>query len=475
MSKIIDYLRSNSLALILLFLFVSVILYSQIITAPPIWDDVFFIFDFQPFKDGITYAEIWTNFAWPLSASLYKATLSIFGTNYTFYHILNLITHTLNSFLVYKILKKLDLPFALCTGLIFLIHPANIISVAWMIQIKTLLSFLLFAGSVYFYVDFFQTKKKLHLIPFIILFILSLLTKSTALFLPLVLFFIHLCYKQIGKKSLMGFALFLAISLWGGLKLINSPIVAKYHQSETQDLSVATTVVQRIDFGIQSIWYYLEQAFFPSNFIPVKGIITESAPLTLIALSLFLVGTCILLRLLDLKYFVAFISSLILMIPFLGIIKAPFMKITSVSDQHLYLILPLLIWIFIGVLSLAINSITKSSPTKLSSAHHILLAFFISYLSSSTFFNAKVFESEETFYQLSLDYNPRILSFYINLTSYYQENDNFEAAYKTIQSAIDICQQYPELKQDQMYHYIGAKWFEIEQIKRRKDAYNNQN
>lgn len=464
MNKYLTFFQNKPWALFMAYIIISCLLYSQVISSPPIWDDNYFIFDFSPFQSGISYSEIWKNFAWPMTTTIHKFTLDIFGRHYTLYHLLNTIIHGLNSFLLFKIIQKMKLPYPLVVSFFFLIHPANLISVAWMIQIKTLLAFTFFALSLICYLRFQDDKRVISLIIGIPLFVLSLLTKSTAILFPVALLFIHFLQKKMNLRLMLPIFLFTLLSLWGGIKLMGSPIVEK------NQTVYAEPITQRIEFAIQTIWYYLEQAFFPSNFTPVKGILTSIDGFSLVALILFLICIIVLLFLVQRTLGVAMMVALILMTPFLGIIKAPYMIVTSVSDQHLYLILPILIWIFVCLGERIIFILTRLDSPKTKISGMIALCFFGSYFFSSTIVNSKIYQNEENFYQTSLKYNPGNLFFYINLTTYYQEQNNFEAAVETINSALNYCQEHPELKNTEMYSLIGTKWFEIEQIARRRKA-----
>ena len=87
----------------------------------------------------------------------YRAQYKIFGFNAALFHFVNIMIHTINSFLLYLILLKLPLKEkALCLGvaLIFLLHPIQSESVACISGISNvLLAFFLFC-SLYSYLKF---------------------------------------------------------------------------------------------------------------------------------------------------------------------------------------------------------------------------------------------------------------------------------------------------------------------------------
>ncbi len=114
----------------------------------------------------------------------------MFGLNPMGYRITNISLHILNACLIYRLFfvilanKKL----ALWTGILFLIHPVNIESVAWVSERKNVLSlfFLLFA-----FIKYLQNKR----IYSIFWFSLACLSKSTAIVLPLLLILYDFCFK----------------------------------------------------------------------------------------------------------------------------------------------------------------------------------------------------------------------------------------------------------------------------------------
>lgn len=105
------------------------------------------------------------------------------------YHLHNIILHTLNGILFCLLLRKTegDSRLAFIAAFIFLVHPVQVETVAWVSQRKTLLCMTLFLLSFLTYVYFLpERKKKLYWLS-VGLFALALLAKSVAVFLPLLL------------------------------------------------------------------------------------------------------------------------------------------------------------------------------------------------------------------------------------------------------------------------------------------------
>jgi len=56
------------------------------------------------------------------------------------FHSVTLLLHIINGLLVWRLLEKFKLGWAWIGGVIFVVHPANVDSVAWMVELKNTLS-----------------------------------------------------------------------------------------------------------------------------------------------------------------------------------------------------------------------------------------------------------------------------------------------------------------------------------------------
>jgi hypothetical protein len=126
----------------------------------------------------------------PLTIYSYLLEYRFFKLNPFYYHLTNLILHLLNCLLVFWFIYLLtgQVPVACLTALIFGIHPLQVESVAWISQRKTLLYAFFYLGSLVSYLYYLRKPRQLKYLFFCLgLFILSLLSKSVAFTLPLVL------------------------------------------------------------------------------------------------------------------------------------------------------------------------------------------------------------------------------------------------------------------------------------------------
>ena len=75
------------------------------------------------------------------------------------FHLINILLHALNGWLVYLVLRRLPLSFwPAATGtLVFLLHPVQVEAVAWVSGLRDVLSATLILGSLYAWITFIDT------------------------------------------------------------------------------------------------------------------------------------------------------------------------------------------------------------------------------------------------------------------------------------------------------------------------------
>jgi tetratricopeptide (TPR) repeat protein len=140
----------------------------------------------------------------PFTTLSYAIEYNLFGLNAKPYHFVNLLIHLLNIFMVFRLIKKVSgkEQVALIVALFFAIHPMHVESVAWISERKDLLySFFFICGlsTYYEYIHATADRNKLYVYT-ILLFLCSLLSKSTAITFPIMLLIFDY-YFQRGWKA----------------------------------------------------------------------------------------------------------------------------------------------------------------------------------------------------------------------------------------------------------------------------------
>lgn len=178
------------------------------------WDDYDYVINNEMIR-GLTWAHIQRAFAQsyffnysPLHMISYMVDYTMFGgIRPGGFFLINLLLHTSNGlllyFLVFRLSGKKTLSFA--ASFIFLLHPVQVESVAWLSQRKNVLSMLFFLLSFLSYVRCKEKGSAGRRAFFygcsVLAFILALLAKSAAIVLPVILVLYDLCYLARGGRG----------------------------------------------------------------------------------------------------------------------------------------------------------------------------------------------------------------------------------------------------------------------------------
>ena len=160
-----------------------------------LWDDDLHLLNNPVLKPG-GWINTWVpgryiNY-WPLTFTAYWLQFESWGLNPLGFHMVNIALHALSALLVWRILVQLRVPGAMFAAAIFALHPVNVESVAWIAQLKNILSLLLALLSVLFYlIDERRGAGGVSALA-IGAFCLSTLAKGMRLTLPVVLLALRL-------------------------------------------------------------------------------------------------------------------------------------------------------------------------------------------------------------------------------------------------------------------------------------------
>jgi len=200
----------------------------------------------------------------PFTTLIYAIIYSVFGLNPIAYHLTSLVFHLLNGILIYALLKRFNiqpLMRLLLTG-IFLFHPMQVESVAWVSAFSNLVFSCFFLGGLRAYWHFKVKEKKSFYFLSILLFLIACFSKSSAVVFPLILVLID--YFQDGKfrlKSVINKIPFLAISIVFGLITLSSREAAGH----LSDLSVGFDLIDRFFLLCYTVLFYPFKFLFPAN------------------------------------------------------------------------------------------------------------------------------------------------------------------------------------------------------------------
>lgn len=410
------YLLDNRFNFFSFSFLICLLLYYPTFEGGPVWDDYSYFFEDEVITtlDWSTTKSILHSFSWPTSALSQKILYAIFEKNFLGYRLVNFILHFLNSLLFWKFLKINQVRNLHWAYLIFLLHPSMIISVAWIIQFKTLLSafFALLCLDCMGIANRISGKiRRFFLSSGIASYFLSLTSKSASL--PVALSSWLLFHKK--KPTVNTIFIISFIVLVYGLKLITSPVTHKGMEnvlSVTAYSSLSEFILAAIP---QTLNWYFWQSLIPLESVAIRGGLPKQFAETF--MGLFTMTIFFILFRKNTRAMKFFLAAFIMLIPFLGIIPAPYMTSAWVSEQHLYMVLIF----FIPAIALIMETIPNR---KLSIATQVLSLLFVVFINFQSMDNYK---NEFNFYKSSFHYNSNLPAGY-QLLRYYMLHNRIEEA-----------------------------------------------
>ncbi|MDD3877442.1 MAG: glycosyltransferase family 39 protein [Bacteroidales bacterium] len=232
------------------------------------WDDDGYILNNQAIKklSAESVQNIFSSFHMgnyhPLTTLSYALEFHFFKLNPKPYHVSNLLLHICNVFLVFVFLKILikNRNISLITALLFAIHPLHVESVSWISERKDVLYTFFYLLSLIMFLRFSELKKIQLYLASLLFFVLSLLSKSAAVSLPLVLL---ICV--FFKESDFNYKRYLPIIPFFVLSLIFGIVALKSQGASTQYLTPDYTIIQRFFVAHYALLFYLYKFFLPIN------------------------------------------------------------------------------------------------------------------------------------------------------------------------------------------------------------------
>ncbi|HUB67206.1 MAG TPA: tetratricopeptide repeat protein [Candidatus Methylacidiphilales bacterium] len=269
-SHLPPWLRQDWLGGLLLVLAV-VLTYTPLWHAGFIWDDNANIGSNLCIVGPLGLKEIWTTEYgqfFPLVLTTFWVEHALWGLRPLPYHLVNVFLHAACAVLLWRILRRLQIPGAWLGAALWALHPLQVESVAWISEMKNTQSCLFYLLTILFFIKYLQTEEpgqpsgnNRHYVFMLVFAGLALASKTSTVILPVVL---CLCaWWMEGRWRWLNLIrtapLFLmsavaaALSLWSyraGLTKVTDPIGMQ-------------TWPQRVATAGDVIWFYLGKLLWP--------------------------------------------------------------------------------------------------------------------------------------------------------------------------------------------------------------------
>ncbi len=187
----------------------------------------------------------------------------LWGMNATGYHATNILLHAAGGVLLWRLLVRLNVPGAWLGAALFAVHPVNVESVAWISERKNVLALVFFLAAWLRYLRFEQSGDRRDYGWVVVLFVLALLSKSTAVVLPVaILLGIGWQRGRWDRRDGLRVAPLLVIALAAGLLSVALQGRAPAADSVGQP-QVRGSVWMAVPSLGHAVWFYLGKAFWP--------------------------------------------------------------------------------------------------------------------------------------------------------------------------------------------------------------------
>ena len=253
-------------------LILAIVIYSNSIKNEYVlgWDDVEQVVENKDIRslswDNVQtfFSKFYVGMYQPITTLSYAIEYNFSELNPATNHITNLLLHLINIVLVfllfYYFTKRIEI--SLIVSLFFAVHPMNVESVSWISTRSNLLYSLFYLASLLTYLKFLQNKKSINLIFTFLFFILSLLSKASAITLPVILLLFDFFYhRKFNYKSLLEKVPFFILSIIFGMVAFQG----RTEFGHIGSLKESFSLLDRIVFIGYSFVLYIVKLFVPLN------------------------------------------------------------------------------------------------------------------------------------------------------------------------------------------------------------------
>ena len=349
---------------------------------------------------------------YPITHSAFWLEYRLWGGETLGYHFANIALHTTSAYLVAVILRRLAVPGAVLAAVIFALHPVHVESVAWISELKNVLSGVFFLAAVLAYLRFDDRRQGRSYASSFGLFLLALLSKSVTAVLPGALLVIVWWRRGTieRRRDVWPLVPFFAAGAAAGL------VTAWLERTMigAQGAGFGFSLAERCLIAGRVIWFYFGKLLWPSNLIfnyprwAISGDVWWQYlyPLAMVGAA----GGLFLLRRRTRAPLAAMLLFCGLLFPVLGFVNVYPFRFSFVADHFAYLAsIPIIALIAGGVSVTATRwRVSREAATVAVLALGVTLGLL-------TFRQSRHYVSAEALYLDILDHNPSSWLAYGNL------------------------------------------------------------
>ena len=404
-----------------------------------VWDDVIFVE--EPVIHG--WSGLWSiwfspsdirneGHYWPVVYTTLWLEHKLWGLEPFGYHLVNVLLHAVNTVLVWRLARRLEVPGEWALAAVFAVHPLHVESVAWVIERKDLLSALFFLGAVFAWIRFTASPRPSRYCLVLALFAAGVLSKSIAVTLPATLVIWH-WWKRGGPTPADW--LRLAPLFLTGLAIAAADFA---FYSSREPLSLGYSPLERVLIAARALWFYAGKLAWPTELAVIYPLweIRAEDPVGWLYVAAAL-GVAALLWIGRNRFgrgpFAAAAFFALTLSPTLGFIDYGYMQFSFVADRFQYLAGIGLMAVPVAAAACALGRLPVPGRFGALGALAVVLVA----LGTLTWRQSGIYRDEVTLFSHIVSLNPEARDAHLNLGSALFDADRLEEGYAASLIAVE--------------------------------------
>ena len=438
-----------------------------------VWDDEPLITANPLLRSPSGLAEIWagsrTADYFPLTNTFFWIEHHLFGDNATGYHGINILLQAANALLLWRVLRRLRIPGAFLAGLIFAIHPIHAESVAWISELKNVLSMFFFLMSALLFLEIEDQRILNRSVAYsasLVAFLLALLSKTQVVFLPVALLFCAwwrnspVDSKSQDKGNPLQFHREIVRTVPFFLIAIVFGLITIWFQNRGigEEEIILGPFTRRLANAGMAIWWYARQIVAPIRLMAVypqwrfdPPALMEWVPLIAITGALLLLW-----RRHSRGLLFAFAYFIVALLPVIGIVRMSYARSGSLVADHLQYFADISL---IALFSAGVARLWSSGRRQIRIATASIILVLLALMGSYTWARAEVYRDEQTLWQDNFSKNPNTWQGHNRVGQLLFSQDKFAEALPHFEWAVQL---KPELGDN--YNLLGLAYCRLQRF-----------
>jgi tetratricopeptide (TPR) repeat protein len=435
---------------------ITVLVYQPVWHAGFIWDDDSYVTNNTPLRTVDGLWGIWgkpgtTKQYYPLVFTSFWVEHHLWKLQPLGYHLVNVLLHALNAVLLWRVLRRLEIPGAWWAAAIFALHPVGVESVAWITERKNVLSGLFYFLAVLAYLRFRPLIDReaaracdWRYYPLVlVLFLCALLSKTVTCSLPAVLLLV-VWWKtgRVERRDVLALAPLFVLGVASGFMTT----WMEKHSVGASGAEWTLSFVQRGLVAGRALWFYAGKLFWPQQltFIYPRWEIDASVAwqyLFPVAALVVLIALWRLRSRIGRGPLVAVVFFAGTLVPALGFFDVFPFRYSYVADHFQYLAC-------IGLISLAVSmgtAICRRTGPWGRNLGTVAAAIVMLILGVSTWSQARIYQNLTTLWRDTVTKNPQCWVAHANLGDVFLREGKISDAIGCYEQALRIRPDYVEV------------------------------